>query len=122
MSTLISRIDALHSKVDHDFSQRPFILRLHDQNSLSSIEDLEKTHLIIIHLGYGDITPMSGIGKFFSSGLMVLGALIMTIPVLGIIIKFFDLLLVIKEEENEEHARMMSEAKNDVAIAMVVTL
>ena len=65
---------------------------------------------------------MSGIGKFFSSGLMVLGALIMTIPVLGIIIKFFDLLLVIKEEENEEHARMMSEAKNDVAIAMVVTL
>ena len=57
----------------------------------------------IVTVGYGDITPLSGLGKLFSSALMVLGALIMTIPVLGIIIKFFNLLRVIKEEENEKN-------------------
>ena len=82
-----------------------------DTQFTSIPESMWWTVQTLMTVGYGDITPLSGLGKLFSSVLMVMGALIMTIPVLGIIIKFFDLLLVIKEEEEEERERMMHQGE-----------
>ena len=58
----------------------------------------------LLTVGYGDITPMSIQGKLFSCGLMVIGAVIMSLPALAIIINFSSHLAHIRKEEEDEKA------------------